>query len=104
MDRAGFLYGFPFYRGRNRSRCLGAQGKHLRLPLYALGRTKGLKAVPHTKDGFDVRAAVLAQLPSKPEDVHVQRARADLVAVAPHMQPKCLAGDRLPGMLNQECQ
>jgi hypothetical protein len=42
------------------SRCLGAQGKHLRLARYELGRTEGLKAVPHTKDGFDVRAAVVA--------------------------------------------
>ena len=42
------------------SRCLGAQGKHLRLARYELGRTEGLKAIPHTKDGFDVRAAVVA--------------------------------------------
>ena len=76
----------------------------MRLPLYEVRRTEGLKAVPKTKDGFDVLAAVLAQFPSKPEDVHVQRARADLVAVVPHMQQQCLAGDQLPGMLNQECQ
>jgi hypothetical protein len=76
----------------------------LRLPLYEVGRTEGLKAVSSIEDGFDVLASVLAQLPSQPEDVHVQRARADLVAVAPHTQQQYLAGDQLAGMLNQECQ
>ena len=68
------------------------------------GPTEGKKAVSRVDDGFKVLAAVLAQLPSQPQDVHVQRARADLVAVAPHTQQQCLAGDQLVGMLNQECQ
>jgi hypothetical protein len=77
-----------------RSCCLGAQGKHLRLLLYGLGCTEGLKAIPRIEDGFDVLATVLAHFPSPPEDVHVQRARADLVVVAPHTQQQGFANVR----------
>jgi hypothetical protein len=76
----------PDWEKGGRSCRLGAQRKHLRLPLYEVRRTEGLKAVPHTKNGFDVLAAVLAQLSAQPQDVHVQRACANLVAVAPHTQ------------------
>src|SRR5678816_4072042 len=67
-----------------------------------LCQTKWLKAVPDAEDGLDVLFAVLPEFLPQAANVHIQGARANLIAVTPDTHEQNLAGDDFAGVLHQE--
>src|SRR5712664_1664840 len=65
-------------------------------------RTERLKAVTNPEDRFNILLAITAQLLAEPADMHIERARADLGAVAPDSPQQRLARDNLARVLHQK--
>ena len=61
---------------------------------------EALEAVAHAKYGLDVGIAVGEELLAQPPDVHIQRAGADVLPVAPDALQQNVAGYDLAGVLH----
>jgi hypothetical protein len=88
---------------RTHSCCSGIGHRRGRLAgREPLCQTKWLKAVPDAEDGLDVLLAILPEFLPQAANVHIQRARANLIAVTPDTHEQNLAGDDFAGVLHQE--
>src|SRR5215472_14760606 len=67
-------------------------------------RPKRLEAIAYSKDRFDINVRMLPQLSPQPADIYVQRARSDLVAVAPDLLQQIRPRNDLAGVLHQHGQ
>ena len=65
---------------------------------------KGLKAVADAENRLDILVGVVAELFAQAADVDVERARADLGAIAPDAHQQRLARDDLAGVLDEQRQ
>src|SRR5689334_3075999 len=62
----------------------------------------GLEPVADTENCLDIKLGVLAELLPQAPDMDIQRARADLVAIAPDTLQKLPSSDDFAGVLHQQ--
>src|SRR3989442_1207843 len=68
----------------------------------SLRQAKRLKSVTDAEDGLDVLLTILTEFLPQAANVHIERARANLVAITPDAHEQNLTGDDFTGVLHQQ--